>query len=194
MATIYVLFTVMMGMETAVSVHSTLSECEFGITSQKQLGLMDTSNMKCVKYTRASSEAAELKKKFVAQSEGDAPTVHKWILNTRTVRAAGIDVDPIGCSTKFANAKSAVSECFSKIALSDAPFRSFKNGDRIGPNYIRAAIGNKPIDKGAPCDVLHSKADVGDIIIGVNDDIDVDVYTCGMSFTLNKVETTIKKF
>ena len=54
MTTIYVLFTVMMGTQTPITVHQTKSACEFAITSQKQLGIMDTSNMKCVKYTRSN--------------------------------------------------------------------------------------------------------------------------------------------
>ena len=53
MTTIYVLFTLMMGTLMPVSVHTTKSECESDIVIQKQLGLMDTSNMTCVKYNKS---------------------------------------------------------------------------------------------------------------------------------------------
>jgi len=53
MTTIYVLLTVVMGTQTPLTVHATKSACEFAVTAQKQLGVMDTSNMRCVKYTRS---------------------------------------------------------------------------------------------------------------------------------------------
>ena len=50
---VYILFTVMFGTQTPVSVHNSESECEFAITAQKQLGIMDTSNMSCIKFTQS---------------------------------------------------------------------------------------------------------------------------------------------
>jgi hypothetical protein len=49
---IFVLFTVMMGQEQSVSIHKTKSECELTIAQHKELGLMDTSKMRCVEYVK----------------------------------------------------------------------------------------------------------------------------------------------
>ena len=99
-------------------------------------------------------------------TESNAKAVHQWILNTKTVRAAGIEVKPAECN-KTGSAFSAAN-CFngaSGIASStvNGPFESFKNPYTTTQVGSSAIVGTTttPTNNGA-CASGHDK---GDIII-----------------------------
>lgn len=53
---IYVLWTVMFGMEQGLSVHTSKSACQQEILIQKAAGIIDTSKMKCIAYELKTSQ------------------------------------------------------------------------------------------------------------------------------------------
>ena len=135
-------------------------------------------------------------------TDSNAKAVHQWLVNTKTVRAAGIDTDPSECksgtlgSNSTSNAASAVAStgCFGKIATSGGPFESFKNPyetTRKGSNAIRAVDSSSSVTSASStCDTLDSNAKNGDIIIRVSGGTShVDVYFCAKEGDTDKVLT-----
>ena len=65
-------------------------------------------------------------------TDANAKAVHQWLINTKTVRAAGIDVDPSECSdnrwpqSATAAAGCCSGGCFYEMANAGGPFESFK--------------------------------------------------------------------
>ncbi|MDG2495191.1 MAG: prepilin-type N-terminal cleavage/methylation domain-containing protein [Alphaproteobacteria bacterium] len=144
-------------------------------------------------------------------TDANAKAVHQWLINTKTVRAAGIDTDPVACkaatltSTTTAAAAVAPSGCFGALALAGNPFESFKNPystTRTGADAIRAVADNSTAvtDGTTDCTDLDSSAENGDILIrvsgaGANH---IDVYICAKEGDddgkLTKRDTTITNF
>lgn len=99
-------------------------------------------------------------------TESNAKAVHQWILNTKTVRAAGIEVKPAECNKTGSDFSA--SNCFngaSGIAASgvSGPFESFKNPyttTQVGSSAI-VGTGTAPT-AGNAC---PSGQDKGDIVI-----------------------------
>lgn len=85
-------------------------------------------------------------KKSVTAS--NAKAVHQWLLNTRTVRAANIDVKPVACGLRLTAFVAA--DCFSSAVKglankTDGPFASFKNpydNSQKGSDAITAVTGS----------------------------------------------------
>lgn len=103
-------------------------------------------------------------KQSVAESNSKA--VHQWILNTKTVRAAGISVTPDECNNTGSDFDA--SSCFngaSGIASSavSGPFESFKNP------YTTSQVGDEAIVGTATAPTAGSACpsgqDKGDIVI-----------------------------
>lgn len=142
--------------------------------------------------------AAFKKKELWETAQGNAKAVHQWLLNAKTIRAAGIDMDPSGCFTKLPSAESAVDQCFSKLAVSGGPFETFKNPfdqSRQGPAYIRGIVGNKTSGDSSYCDISVSQGEPGDIFILANDNGSLNVYLCSHTKKyLKKVSDTISNF
>ena len=144
-------------------------------------------------------------------TDANAKAVHQWLVNTKTVRAAGIDVDPSACSNSTGNLESgttpasatSASGCFQKIASSGGPFESFKNPyktSRTGTTAIRATTSVSAVAASTACTTLHAGSEMGDIIIRVsgNGAAHLDVYFCakvdGTDNRLTKRDTTITSF
>ena len=142
-------------------------------------------------------------------TDANAKAVHQWLVNTKTVRAAGIDTDPTECKASTlasdASASTAVasSGCFGKLALSNGPFEAFKNPyetTRTGSNAIRAVSSTAEITSASSlCSELDSNAKNGDILVRVSSTVaHVDVYFCAkegdVEKTLTKRDSTVKNF
>ena len=143
-------------------------------------------------------------------TDANAKAVHQWLVNTKTVRAAGIDTDPVECkaATLDSNttAASAVAStgCFGKLGLDGGPFESFKNPyttTRTGSNAIRATSSTSAVTDGTTdCTDIDSDAVNGDIIVRVSGTgaKHIDVYFCAKEGDadgkLTQRDTTIKNF
>tara|TARA_B110000971_G_scaffold57999_1_gene59160 strand:+ start:2188 stop:2757 length:570 start_codon:yes stop_codon:yes gene_type:complete len=144
-------------------------------------------------------------------TDANAKAVHQWLINTKTVRAAGIDTDPVECkattltTSTTAAASVAAGGCFGALALEGNPFESFKNPyktTRTGSNAVRAVADNSTAvtDGTTDCTTLQTGTENGDIIIrvsGVGAKY-LDVYICAKEGDadgkLTKRDTTIKNF
>lgn len=143
-------------------------------------------------------------------TDANAKAVHQWLINTKTVRAAGIDVDPSDCSesnmagdTDGASAV-ATGACFDDLGASGGPFESFKNPyntNRSGNQAIYGVDSTSAVatDGSADCSTLNSDAENGDIIIRVSDTVaHIDVYFCSKvddnDEKLTKRDSTITNF
>ena len=143
-------------------------------------------------------------------TDANAKAVHQWLVNTKTVRAAGIDTDPAACkstnldSNTSASAAIGAAGCFGKLGLDGGPFESFKNPystTRTGSNAIRAVNNQVSVLAASACTDLASGSEMGDIIIrvsGSNPTGHIDVYFCakndGTDDRLTQRDTTIKNF
>ena len=135
-------------------------------------------------------------KQSVAESNSKA--VHQWILNTKTVRAAGIAVTPSSCNTTGSSFDATA--CFgnssggaSGIAGSGGPFEGFKNP------YTTAQVGASAIRGTASASVSSSSAcftghDKGDIVVKYSTasglPVTLDVFYCNNDTTYAQKETT----
>ena len=143
-------------------------------------------------------------------TETNAKAVHQWLINTKTVRAAGIDVDPSACSKKSSGLDStttvanaiASAGCFGQIAAAGAPFESFKNPyttTRTGSATILAA-SHTAVTSATACSTLKTGAVMGDIILRVSGAgaAAIDVYYCakvdGTDDRLTLQDTQITNF
>jgi type IV pilus assembly protein PilA len=144
-------------------------------------------------------------------TDANAKAVHQWLVNTKTVRAAGIDTDPVACksatltsSTTAADAV-ATTGCFGQLGAASGPFESFKNPyttSRTGATAIRAIASTAAVvgDGTADCTTLDSAAVNGDIIVRVSGTgaSHIDVYFCAKEGDsdgkLTKRDTTIANF
>jgi type IV pilus assembly protein PilA len=123
-------------------------------------------------------------------TDANAKAVHQWLINTKTVRAAGIDTDPEECDAttlvSSTTAEAAVSStgCFGALALPGNPFESFKNAynsSRSGADAIRAVATTTSISSGIDtCDTIDTNVENGDIVIAVSGDgaEQIDVFFC----------------
>ncbi len=123
-------------------------------------------------------------------TDANAKAVHQWLVNSKTVRAAGIDMDPAVCGTGASNTPSdtvaataiAATGCFGSIASSGAPFESFKNPydtNRSGSDAIYGSDSTATISDGDDCDTTFTGAELGDVIIRINGTVkSIDVYFC----------------
>lgn len=114
-------------------------------------------------------------------TDANAKAVHQWLINTKTVRAAGIDVDPSECSDKSGGLQSATAAadavaaggCFYEMANAGGPFESFKNPystANSGTAAIKAvADTTSHADDGTvDCTTLLAGAVNGDVIVQVS--------------------------
>lgn len=120
-------------------------------------------------------------------TESNAKAVHQWILNTKTVRAAGITVKPSSCDGASVN----LDTCFqgaSGVAAAGGPFEGFKNPYDNSQTGTNAIVGydeaTAPTTGSTTCDSKVSGSTKGDIIIwyastsiGASG-TDVNVYYC----------------
>ena len=143
-------------------------------------------------------------------TDANAKAVHQWLVNTKTVRAAGIDTDPVECkaatlvSTTSSASAVAATGCFGKIAAAGGPFESFKNPyktSRTGSSAIRATSSTAAVTDGTTtCSTIDASAENGDIIVRVSGAgaKHVDVYLCvkegDNDGRLTKRDTTITNF
>ncbi|MGC6471429.1 MAG: type II secretion system protein [Parvibaculales bacterium] len=141
-------------------------------------------------------------------TDANAKAVHQWLVNSKTVRAAGIDMDPAVCGTGSSNtpadtsAASAIgsSGCFGSMAGSGAPFESFKNPydtARTGSSAIYGKSSTSSISDGDDCDTTFAGAKLGDVIVRVSGTVKhIDVYFCAKdgdgNDDLTKRDSTIK--
>ena len=101
-------------------------------------------------------------------TESNAKAVHQWILNTKTVRAAGITVKPSSCDGSSVN----LDTCFqgaSGIAASGNPFNGFKNPYDTAQTGTGAIVGydsaSAPTTGTTTCVSAVAGTTKGDIII-----------------------------
>ncbi len=123
-------------------------------------------------------------------TDANAKAVHQWLINSKTVRAAGIDMDPVVCGVSAGNtpgdttAASAVASagCFGTFASAGNPFESFKNpydASRTGSTAIYGAAIATAIADDADCDTTFTGAKEGDIIVNVSGTVKhIDVWFC----------------
>ena len=144
-------------------------------------------------------------------TDANAKAVHQWLINTKTVRAAGIDTDPVECksitltATTTATDAVAAEGCFGALALEGNPFESFKNPyntSRTGSNAVHAVADDSTAvtDGTTLCTELLTGTENGDVIIRVSGvgAKHLDVYMCAKEGDndgrLTKRDTTIKNF
>lgn len=60
-------------------------------------------------------------------TKSNAKALHQWFLNTKTVKAAGISVDPNDCNNGQIGSDSDMGDCLSAMVDASGPFGSFKN-------------------------------------------------------------------
>lgn len=113
-------------------------------------------------------------------TDANAKAVHQWLVNTKTVRAAGIDTDPTSCKasgsgalTSSTSAASAVASggCFYDLAAAGGPFENFKNPyntSHEGVSAIKAFDHSTAEDDGDSCGDIDSGINNGDIVIAVS--------------------------
>ena len=101
-------------------------------------------------------------------TESNAKAVHQWILNTKTVRAAGITVKPSTCDGSGVN----LDTCFqgaSGVAASGGPFEGFKNPYDTAQTGTGAIVGydesSAPTTGTDTCTSKVSGSTKGDIIV-----------------------------
>lgn len=105
-------------------------------------------------------------------TEANAKAVQQWVLNTDTVRAAGIDADPTSCSANSASSEATIQACLSVIGSTDGPFASFKNPyntSRTGDTAIRGLLSNSSITSGSTlCSAIDANAVNGDVLVSTS--------------------------
>lgn len=142
-------------------------------------------------------------------TDANAKAVHQWLVNTKTVRAAGIDTDPTACKANTlksnTTAASAVADggCFHELADTNGPFESFKNPydtTLTGNSAIRAYAHTTSEDDGDNCSDINAAIVNGDIVIAVSGAgaKHLTVYFCAKDgdndTKLTKRDTVIKNF
>ena len=142
-------------------------------------------------------------------TDANAKAVHQWLINTKTVRAAGIDVDPSQCSannfagTTTASAATASTSCFAQLGAAGGPFESFKNPyetTRSGSATI-LSTSTSTVSSTTTCDTFLTGSKMGDIIIQIASGTvaeGINVYFCSKvgdtDNLLTKRDTTINNF
>ena len=105
-------------------------------------------------------------------TEANANAVQNWVLNTKTVRAAGIDADPTSCNASEANTEATIQACLASIGSVDGPFASFVNpynSSRTGDTTIRGQLSRSTISIGVTeCSEIDSGAEAGDVLVSVS--------------------------
>lgn len=102
-------------------------------------------------------------------TESNAKAVQQWFRNTKTVRAAGIDVDPDTCRGT-SNLASACISALTRLSPTVGPFQSFKNAydnDRTAASTISSESPTggwtKVTDSGTTA--CPSGTELGDVLI-----------------------------
>ena len=129
-------------------------------------------------------------------TESNSKAIHQWILNTKTVRAAGIEVDPSTCDG------SDLAACFegaSGVASSfdNAPFQGFKNPYSTSDTGTDAIVGFSAstapaTDNTVACTTHHASATKGDIMIWYENGTvqsggtDINVFYCSIDGKIKK--------
>ena len=104
-------------------------------------------------------------------TESNAKAVQQWIVNTDTVRAAGIKVNISQCEGSN-KTQASVAACMNLIAGTGNPFASFKNAydtTRTGDTMITATSSN--VSANDEC--ADFSVELGDILIHVSNDTGV---------------------
>ena len=105
-------------------------------------------------------------------TEANAKAVQRWVLNTKTVRAAGIDADPTSCNASEANTEATIQACLASIGSVDGPFASFENpynSSRTGDTTIRGQLSSTTISIGVTeCTEIDADAEAGDVLVSVS--------------------------
>ena len=141
-------------------------------------------------------------------TDANAKAVHQWLINTKTVRAAGIDVDPSECSESEMGGSTAAASavvstaCFPQLGAEGGPFESFKNPyttTRTGATTIRSVASTTAVTSSTACATFASGSEMGDIIIRASGTVaHLDVYFCSKvgddDNRLTKRDTTITNF
>ena len=104
-------------------------------------------------------------------TEANAKAVQNWVLNTGTVRAAGIDADPTSCNASKANTEATIQACLASIGSVDGPFANFENPynpGRTGDTTIRGQLSRSTISIGVTkCKEIDAGAEAGDVLVSV---------------------------
>ena len=144
-----------------------------------------------------------------AVTENNSKAVHQWLLNAKTIRSAGIDVDPSECtiaslpSTTDSATAVAPGGCFAGLGAEGHPFETFKNPynqSRSGSNTILVTPSTaEVVDGTTACVDLLAGSEDGDVLIRVSGTIaHIDVFYCakvdGTSGRLTKMPNTITNF
>ena len=105
-------------------------------------------------------------------TEANAKAVQNWVLNTKTIRAAGIDADPTSCNASVANTESTIQACLASIGSVDGPFANFENpynSSRTGDTTIRGQLSKSTISIGVTkCKEIDADAEAGDVLVSVS--------------------------
>ena len=132
-------------------------------------------------------------------TESNAKAVHQWILNTKTVRAAGIAVKPAQCDGSGVNLANCFGSSSSGVASSidGAPFTGFKNpydtkqdgASAILWHQASTAPSTTTACSGLTVSPSGETAGKGDIIVwgastSVGNGVDLDVFYCDESGNL----------
>ena len=128
-------------------------------------------------------------------TESNAKAVHQWILNTKTVRAAGIDVKPSECGKtsgfSAANCFGSASSGIASSTADGAPFSGFKNPfetSQVGASAIVAVSAAPTVGSACP-----SGSGKGDIIIHYSSTAlptTLKVYYCDGDANVQQKETS----
>ena len=125
-------------------------------------------------------------------TEANAKAVQQWVLNTDTVRAAGIDADPAACSAETANSEATIQACLAAIGATDGPFVSFKNPyttSRTGATAIRGLSSNSAITSGTTlCTAIDASSVNGDVLVSVSGTL-IQTHYCVPSGTTSVLVT-----
>ena len=144
-----------------------------------------------------------------AVTENNSKAVHQWLLNAKTIRSAGIDVDPSECTTAnlspTTDSATAVAPggCFAGLGSEGHPFETFKNPynqSRSGDATILVTPSTAAVVDGTTaCADLLAGSEDGDVLVRVSGTVaHIDVYYCakvdGTSGLLTKMSNTITNF
>ena len=132
-------------------------------------------------------------------TESNAKAVHQWILNTKTVRAAGIDVKPAECNkTTGFDASVCFGDPSSGVASSidGAPFNGFKNpydsANQTGASAIVARSASYTAGNACGNDDNSTAITKGDIVIRYSTTTlptTLGVWYCDDATTIRRKET-----
>ena len=111
----------------------------------------------------------------------NAKAVQQWVLNTDTVRDAGIETDPASCSAGIANSEDTIQSCLAVIGSMDGPFANFQNPytpGRTGVKAIRGLSSDLTVTSGTTlCTAVDAGSEVGDVLVSVSGTL-IRTYYC----------------